>query len=151
MNTKIFVGIGVIIVAIIVAVFVIEPSEDTTTTSVSALVAQTKEAGGVTIIATPLDISSTASVWQFKVVLDTHSGDLNQDMAAIGVIISDDGRQAKPLRWVEGSLPAGKQAPGGHHREGVFEFQPMTPRPRSIELRLSGFGGAGATTFRWDL
>ncbi|HEY4483286.1 MAG: hypothetical protein A3I39_01145 [Candidatus Yanofskybacteria bacterium RIFCSPLOWO2_02_FULL_47_9b] len=150
MNTKIFVGIGAVIIAIVVAIWFL-PSAEVPGPSVSpqALAEQTKQAGEIAIKVVPIDISQDALVWQFKVVLDTHSGELNQDMVAIAVLVGDN--QQKPaLVWQEESLPAGRQAPSGHHREGVLEFTPITPRPRTVELRMSGLGSV-TQVFTWDL
>ena len=144
MNTKIIAVIGVVVIGIIIFVR-FWPSDQSPSPSVGsqALAEQTRQANAVMIVVTPLNVSPSTSVWQFKTVLDTHVDDLNQDIAANVVLIGND-KQQQPLGW-QGDPP------GGHHREGILEFQSMTPRPRSIELRINGIGGETGTTFQWDL
>jgi hypothetical protein len=106
--------------------------------------AQSSVAGGVTVKATASNISAEAQVWSFAIVFDTHSQELNDDPAASAVLIADDGRTSKPLAW--------KGAPaGGHHREGVLEFEPQKPPPKALELRIRRQGEAEARSFRWTL
>lgn len=99
---------------------------------------------GVTIKVTPKAIGASDSRWEFSVVLDTHSGDLSDDLVQSASLTTDDGRSFKPANW-------SGAAPGGHHREGVLAFDVPTPRPASIELRIVRPGESAARTFRWQL
>jgi len=99
---------------------------------------------GVTIKVTPKAIGASDTRWEFSVVLDTHSADLNDDLVQGASLTTDDGRTLKPSGWTGA-------APGGHHREGVLAFDVPTPRPASIELRIVRPGESAARTFRWQL
>ncbi len=100
--------------------------------------------GGVTVKVTPKAIGAAGSRWEFSIVLDTHSADLNDDLARSASLTTDDGRTLKPSSWVE-------TVPGSHHREGVLAFDVPAPRPASIELRIVRPGEAAARTFKWQL
>ncbi len=99
--------------------------------------------GGVTVTVTPTEITRTAKVWAFNVVLDTHSQELSDDVAAISVLAAQ-GREAQPLAW-EGA------GPGGHHREGVLKFSALEPVPDAVELRIHRPGEEKPRTFRWEV
>src|SRR3989339_69787 len=100
------------------------------------------EQASVTVTVTPSDLSLESKEWKFDVVLNTHSVELDQDMTNVAVLMDDD-KEYKPLRW-EGA-PA-----GGHHREGVLVFSPITPAPKSIELKITGIADT-VRTFNWQL
>jgi hypothetical protein len=108
----------------------------------SALGTQTQETGGVTVKATPQNLGEPGSEWAFQVVMDTHSGDLSQDLVQVSTMIAD-GKEYAPLSW-EGAPP------GGHHREGVLKFPAAAPRSRSVELVIREDGAAG-WNFTWTL
>ncbi len=91
---------------------------------------------GVTVKVTPKAIGTANSRWEFSVVLDTHSADINDDLVQSTSLMTDDGRALKPVSWTGA-------APGGHHREGVLAFDAPAPRPASIELRIVRPGESG--------
>lgn len=99
---------------------------------------------GVTVVVTPQNLSPTAKTWDFKVVLDTHSADLNDDLVKSSLLLDSAGGQYAPLAW-DGAPP------GGHHREGVLRFRPLATRPQAIELRITRPGESAPRTFRWKL
>ena len=101
-------------------------------------------ASGVTVAVTPGDLAAAAKIWDFAVVLDTHSQELSDDLVQNALLVDDKGRSFKPLAW-DGA------APGGHHRKGVLRFDPIAPRPQAVELRIRRPGEAKARTFRWEL
>lgn len=98
---------------------------------------------GVTVSVTPTELGRSAKLWVFKVVLDTHSQDLVDDLAGISVLAWQGG-EAKPFAW-EGA------GPGGHHREGVLKFAASEPLPDAVELRIHRPGEANPRTFRWEV
>ena len=108
------------------------------------LATQKSSERGVTVAATPQDLSSTAKTWDFKIVLDTHSGDLSDDLLKTAVLLDGTGTQHVPVAW-DGA------APGGHHREGVLRFKAVSPQPQAIELRIARPGESGPRSFRWQL
>jgi len=105
---------------------------------------QRSSAGGVTVAVTPQKLAASAKSWDFKVVLDTHSGELNDDLVTTATLIDDKGGRYAPVRW-EGA------GPGGHHREGTLKFNAVTPTPATIELRIARAGEAAPRSFRWQL
>lgn len=105
---------------------------------------QRSSAGGVTVAVTPQNLAASAKSWDFKVVLDTHSGDLNDDLVKTATLLDDKGERYVPVQW-EGA------GPGGHHREGTLKFNPIAPAPSAIELRVQRPGETAARSFRWQL
>lgn len=106
-----------------------------------ALPAQSRSAGGVTVKATPRSLA--APVWEFELVFDTHSQDLNDDPAK-SASLHAGGASTAALAW-QGDPP------GGHHRKGVLRFKAPTPVPAAIELRLQRAGEPSPRVFRWKL
>jgi hypothetical protein len=75
---------------------------------------QTSAEGAVTVAITPLNLNSPANTLQFEVTLNTHSVELDMDLAALSTLATDNGLTAEPIRW---------EAPsGGHHVSGVLSF-----------------------------
>lgn len=99
---------------------------------------------GVAVAVTPKNVASDAKVWEFRVVLDTHSQDLSDDLARSAALVDAAGRRQAAVAW-EGAPP------GGHHREGVLKFNPLSPPPQAIELRIQRTGEAAPRVFRWPL
>jgi hypothetical protein len=105
---------------------------------------RTSASQGVTVKVTPKVLSADSPVWEFAVVLDTHSADLSDDLAKTAALIGPGGERIAPSAW-EGA------APGGHHRAGVLRFQPITPPPGSVELQIQRPGESTPRAFRWQL
>jgi len=97
----------------------------------------------VTVTVTPSDLSLESNEWKFDVVMDTHSVELDQEMTRVAILTGDSGKEYSPARW-EGA-PA-----GGHHREGVLVFSPITPTPKSVELKITEIADT-VRTFNWQL
>jgi ATP-dependent protease ClpP protease subunit len=102
---------------------------------------KTEEQESVTVVVTPLDLSLNSKEWKFNIVMDTHSVELDQDMTKIAVLVDDQGKEYKPIRW------EGAEA-GGHHREGVLIFNRIKPVSKSVELKISGIGDV-VRSFTW--
>ncbi len=109
-----------------------------------AFAAQSSEEAGVRVVVTPLTLGPGAAIWEFEVVMDTHSKPLDEDLAQAAVLVDEAGRRYPPPAW-QGDPP------GGHHRKGVLQFAAPAEMPKSVELRIDGVGGAGIRTFRWQL
>ena len=105
---------------------------------------QRSSSGGVTIVVTPQNLTAGAKSWDFKIVLETHSTDLSDDLVKSTVLLDGTGSQHVPVAW-DGA------APGGHHREGVLKFKPVSPTPAMIELQIKRAGEANTRSFRWQL
>ena len=109
-----------------------------------SLPTQTSSAGGVTVNVTPRNMAGNAKMWDFAIVLDTHSADLNDDLLKSSLLLDSAGGRFAPA--------AGDGAPpGGHHSEGVLRFKPISPQPQSIELRITRAGEDVPRSFRWQL
>ncbi|HSC94439.1 MAG TPA: hypothetical protein VLC73_05685 [Burkholderiales bacterium] len=105
---------------------------------------QRSSTAGVTVAVTPQNLAASANTWDFKVVLDTHSQDLSDDLVKIAALLDDKGRRYVPVQW-EGA------GPGGHHRAGTLKFNAISPRPKAIELQIQRAGESKPRTFRWQL
>ncbi len=105
------------------------------------LPARSSMVSGATITVKPLSLG--AQSWKFEVVLETHSGDLSDDLTKNASLVAE-GVAASPLEWRG-------DPPGGHHRKGVLRFKPLAPAPQSIELRIQRPGEPAARVFRWNL
>jgi hypothetical protein len=108
----------------------------------SALAAQSNDAGGVRLVVTPKSVS--VSVWEFEVVMDTHTKPLDADLAKTAVMLDDDGRRYAPLAW-QGDPP------GGHHRKGVLRFAAPKEQIKSFELQIQDLGGVNKRVFQWTM
>lgn len=104
------------------------------------LTPQTNSEGTVEVEITPIDISEDSSKWRFDIVLNTHSVELDQDMAK-SAFLKDERENIYPS-W-EGTLP------GGHHRQGTLIFPAIRPKPKIITLILKDIGGISERTFSW--
>ena len=100
--------------------------------------------GEVTIKVAPKGLTSDSLSWDFEIILDTHSLDLNEDLTEVSVLIDTNGNEYAPVSW-EGDPP------GGHHREGVLKFKPITPLPQSITLKIRNVGSVNERSFSWQI
>lgn len=108
------------------------------------LAQQSNQAGGVSISVKPTDVSPTAVNWRFQVSMNTHTGDLGDDLSRTAVLVDPAGKQYPAIAW-EGD-PA-----GGHHRNGVLRFKPLSPMPKALKLRIQRPGETAPRTFTWQL
>lgn len=103
---------------------------------------QSSTVSGVTVNATPIALSGER--WEFEIVLETHSGDLGDDLAKSTTLVADNGAALSPVAWRG-------DPPGGHHRKGVLEFKAVTPPPARLELRIVRAGEPAPRVFSWPL
>lgn len=101
-------------------------------------------AAGVTVQVAPKDLAPGSAEWTFNVVLDTHSGELGDDLVKSSLLIDAGGGGHAPFAW-EGA------GPGGHHRAGMLRFKALTPIPDAIELQIRRPGESAPRSFRWTL
>jgi hypothetical protein len=104
----------------------------------------TSNAGGVTVAVKPLDLAPGAKSWSFDVSMNTHVSPLEQDLTKVSVLVDASGARHTPIAWKG-------DPPGGHHREGVLQFAPVSGNPAYVELRIQGVGSPEVRTFRWQL
>ncbi|MEK7217355.1 MAG: hypothetical protein AAB289_17370 [Chloroflexota bacterium] len=105
--------------------------------------------GAVTVKITPLNLSAATASLDFRVVLDTHSVDLNMDLAQQAMLRSDTSDGVPASRWPIGN---------GHHYEGILTFPAAAPGGRRIldgarrlTLVIRDLGGVSERVFTWEL
>lgn len=107
---------------------------------------RTSDERSVKVQVTPLNLSRAAETLDFRVVLETHSVDLSDDLAKVTVLRNDRGSTWRPASW--------KGPRGGHHVEGLLRFagarEILKPTPAYLELQMEGVAGVPLRTFRWD-
>jgi hypothetical protein len=81
---------------------------------------------------------------KFEVRMNTHSGDLGQDIVAVSTLKDDQGREYRPTNW-RGSPP------GGHHRKGVLEFPVLDGTPASITLVIRQVADVPERIYEWTV
>lgn len=84
---------------------------------------------------TPLSAS------EFQIEVNTHSVNLDFDLAGISELHDSMGNAYKPLKW-EGSPP------GGHHRSGILKFPQVSANAESIRLIIND---GAEREFYWNL
>lgn len=97
---------------------------------------------GVTIKVTPKNLQG--SIWEFTVVLDTHSQELNDDLVKNVTLVKFDGSQIAPIAW-QGDPPS------GHHRKGALRFDAIVPLSSTLEMRVARTGERNPRSLRWPL
>ncbi len=119
------------------------PPSVTQLSAATPLAPRISDAGGVRVTVTPKAMEPGATVWEFELVMDTHTSPLNDDLARAAVLVDDSGREHAALAW-QGDPP------GGHHRKGILRFAAPAERTKVVELQISGVGGPGKRMFRWE-
>ena len=109
-----------------------------------AFSARSSDSAGVRMVVTPKALGPGVTVWEFEVVMDTHTKPLDENLAQVTALVDEGGRRYTLVAW-QGDPP------GGHHRKGVLQFSAPAEMPVSVELQITGVGGAGTRTFRWEL
>lgn len=109
---------------------------------------RTDPQGAVTVEVTPLNLDNPSEQLEFDVVMDTHSVDLNMDLATLATLTTDTGITVQATLW---------DAPrGGHHVTGKLIF-PATNDGMAIldgasKLTLTIVNvDAPSRAFEWDL
>ena len=81
---------------------------------------------------------------KFEIRMNTHSGDLSQDLIAVCTLTDSSGREYRPINW-DGSPP------GGHHRSGVLEFSDLGEEAKSITLVIREVANVPERIFNWPI
>ena len=128
--------IFLIIIIVLIAALTKNPSNNNSL--------ETKESteGPVSVTVTPLGLENNSPTGNFEISLDTHSEELSADLVAVSELVDDQGKIYLPISW-EGD------GPGGHHREGVLKFNPISPKPKSLVLKIKDVGGIPERSFKW--
>lgn len=101
---------------------------------------QANEEGEVGVSVTPLSLSKDST--KFKVVLTTHSVDLDYDLKEISVLTDDQKKEYKALSWSGGR--------GGHHLEGTLIFPEVAKNVKAVRLIIRGIDNV-ERVFKWNL
>jgi len=102
---------------------------------------QSTTTSGVTVKATPLVVAGER--WEFEIVLETHSGNVGDDLVKSAILTTDD-ETSRPLEWRG-------DPPGGHHRKGVLTFRVVNPGAARVGLAIARPGEAEPRVFQWQL
>ncbi len=81
---------------------------------------------------------------KFEIRMNTHSGNLSQDLVAVCTLKDNNGREYRPTGW-NGSPP------GGHHRSGVLEFPVVADAAQSITLVIREVANVPERVFNWSI
>jgi hypothetical protein len=91
-----------------------KPSPQSTGIAELQLSERTDQQGAVALIVRPAYWKAGNETIDFEVLMDTHSIDLNFDLAVLSTLTTDTGLTARAIRW---------DSPGGrHHLSGVLAF-----------------------------
>ena len=101
---------------------------------------QKSQEAGVEVTVTP---RFSAKSLEFEVALDTHSGELSNNVAADSELIDGGGTSYAPVAW-DGDPP------GGHHRTGILNFGSLGNIPQPMALIIKKVGGVDRA-FKWDI
>jgi hypothetical protein len=131
--------VSVVILVLFALFLIIDESNDTTAEGLDTLV---DSRNSITVEATPLGFNPDEEL-KIDIKMDTHSVDLNYDMAAISILEDSEGNTYNALQW-NGS-PS-----GGHHRSGTLIFPPVEGSTTYLKLTIPDINGVDRT-FTWDL
>ncbi len=105
---------------------------------------KTEEQATPLIKVTPLKIGADHNPWEFEVTFTTHSGDINMDILKVVTLVDDRGMVYMPIRW-DGPTPE------GHHVSGKLIFNPVSPSPKTIEIKFKDVGSIAERSLKWNL
>jgi len=104
---------------------------------------RTNSGGGVTAKVTYLNPGGPEGP-RFRVVLDTHSVDLDAfDLKNVSVLRDDAGKEYQPTQM--------ENKGGGHHREVTLAFPKSASGAKQLELVIKEIAGVKERAFRWEL
>ncbi len=95
----------------------------------------------VDVVPVQLEFGKSA---KFEIRMNTHSGDLSQDLVSVSTLKDDNGREYRPVDW-QGAPP------GGHHRTGVLEFPALNGNTKSVTLVIRDVANVPERIFKWNL
>lgn len=117
---------------------------ETTPTTQSPYSIQQRAENNVTVGVTPLSLTPRSKP-TFQVEFETHSVELDFDVAKIAILADDQETSYGVPTW-EGSPP------GGHHRNGTLTFsQPLSNTATSLTLAFANIATVPVRTFSWQI
>jgi len=106
-----------------------------------SLPAKIDDQAGLSIKVSSLDFSFDKPA-RFKIILNTHQGDLDFDLREQSILVDDQGREYKPIEWQGGR--------GGHHLSGALIF-PIIKETSSLRFIISNVYDIEKREFLWEL
>jgi hypothetical protein len=103
----------------------------------------TSDEGGVTVTVTPITPLESDN-WKFEIELNTHAGELPEDLKSHAELLTDEGQTLSAFSWEMSSEQS-------HHQEGILSFKKTENKPGAIDLILKDIGGVEERSFKWDL
>jgi hypothetical protein len=125
------------LLAVFALVFVACSSNGERVSKSAGLPARNTKVEDVEVTVTPSRLDATGAT--FSVVLDTHSGSLDVDIAKNATLTVGGAAWTNPTWNGDG--------PGGHHRSGTLAFTAAGPPTKNVTLTLAGF--ADPVVMRW--
>jgi hypothetical protein len=127
----------------------VSPSTEAKTPQTDTQPSQSIEGGGVTVKVTPFTLTDeTATTLDFEVVLDTHSGELNYDLAELALLRDNLGNKYQPAAWTPGENT-------GHHVSGKLSFADRDTILQSdvteLTLDVTDIAGVSSRIFSWSV
>lgn len=104
--------------------------------------------GAVTVTVIPTNLDQPGRTLDFAVSLETHSVELDMDLAKLSAIKTDTGQTVNASSWSGGS--------GGHHLKGVLSFptevdgNPILENANQLTLTIQNVD-APERIFQWEL
>lgn len=144
-KTIFYMSLAVIVVAVFAVYFIGNFAQDNKSTTQSQ--SQNKSAtqknseGAVTVEVTPKELA-LGSQAIFEITFDTHSVELNYDIANVAKLADENGGVYKPLSWTGGK--------GSHHIEGILTFPEIDKSSKKVTLTIPGIDNKDRV-FSWDL
>lgn len=111
--------------------------------TITTLAPQENSGGDVDVKVTP-KLLAVGEKPQFSLEFNTHSVELDFDVAKTASLVTDQGPLSNEAFW-EGSPP------GGHHREGTLTFSYLPKSTSSVNLILRDISGVSKREFTWRL
>lgn len=143
-KTSLFFLAGIVILFMVsLAVIFRPPASPRTTSEVVQLIPQENSGGEVDVKVTPL-VLKVGEKPQFRLEFNTHSVELDFDVAKVTSLVTDRGPLSGEASW-DGSPP------GGHHREGTLTFVDNLAETKSVTLILRGVAGISERKFIWQI
>ncbi len=102
---------------------------------------QSDNQGEVIVEVVPISLQKGSDA-KFKVLLDTHTVELDYDLLGSASLKDDLGNNLKPLSWSGGS--------GGHHLNGELIFPAVSEKAKFVELTITNISGFDRR-FKWKL
>ena len=110
---------------------------------------QSVEGGGVTVKVTPATLhDESATTLDFAVSLDTHTVELNYDLAQLALLTDNLGNEYAPAAWTP-------EQSGGHHVGGLLSFADratiLQDGVTEVTLTVKDVAGVAERTFVWSV